>query len=422
VSTRESLRSVVASLEWEGDVAVQLSPQIRMRAKKALGEGALRWIAGIVERTVEELLSDKDADLLAPWQELRTYGQTTLVDLLYELTSIDTDAPSEPRVDEAHFDDIVIRAVPLERMLHTGTTLFRHCVSGLVSHAFAVDAGADVVEVIVADGAKFSDRWSQLYAQRYLAERWRMIDSHHARARAAIESLVSGQPIDAETQRWLGVPLDDWHIGCVIGALPGAALDNRLVDRFAASFARAIRMDTTTRYESANGVVWLWCTGSRRPDIPAADSLGTPASLVVGYGRPHMGSKGFRRTHLEAGDAHRIAQAHGEARTVSFTDVALVATLSNDAERAAWFVADELGELNGSESDLTELRDTLQAFYAARMRVAPTAEQLFVHRNTLISRLTRIERLLGHSVAERTAETQAALLLRKYVLFGDSQD
>jgi DNA-binding PucR family transcriptional regulator len=57
------------------------------------------------------------------------------------------------------------------------------------------------------------------------------------------------------------------------------------------------------------------------------------------------------------------------------------------------------------------LRATLRAFFATRMRVAPTAELLFLHRNTLISRLDRVERLLGHRVSERTAEVQAALLL-----------
>jgi hypothetical protein len=412
----------VAGLDWDDDVAVALPPQVRVQVKKAWGDGALRWIAGVVEITVAQLLSDDDADLLAPWQELRTYGQVALVDLLQELTAPIAQVPAEPRVDEAHFDDVVIRAVPLERMLHTGTTLFRHCVSGLVSRAFTVGAGSDVIELIVAEGAKFSDRWSQLYAQRYLTERWRMIDSQHARTRAAIESLVSGQPSDPETQRWLSVPLGEWHIGCVVGALPGAALDNRLVDRFASSFARTTGMAATTRYESANGKVWLWCTGPRVPEVPAADTVDAHASLVIGYGRPHLGSRGFRRTHIEAGDAYRIAQACGGPSVASFTDVALVATLSNDAERAAWFVADELGALNASEPELAELRDTLQAFYAARMRVAPAAEQLFVHRNTLISRLARIEKLLGHSVAERTAETQAALLLRKYVPLADEQE
>lgn len=58
---------------------------------------------------------------------------------------------------------------------------------------------------------------------------------------------------------------------------------------------------------------------------------------------------------------------------------------------------------------MVENRNTLRAFFAAKMRIAPAAENLFVHRNTLIHRLGRIEEMLGHPVGERSAEVQAAL-------------
>ena len=60
---------------------------------------------------------------------------------------------------------------------------------------------------------------------------------------------------------------------------------------------------------------------------------------------------------------------------------------------------------------MTDMRNTLRTFFDTRMRIAPAAERLFLHRNTLINRLERIQSLLGHSVTERTAETQAALVL-----------
>jgi len=57
------------------------------------------------------------------------------------------------------------------------------------------------------------------------------------------------------------------------------------------------------------------------------------------------------------------------------------------------------------------MRNTLRTFFDTRMRIAPTAQRLFLHRNTLINRLERIQAVLGHAVAERPAETQAALVL-----------
>jgi DNA-binding PucR family transcriptional regulator len=131
--------------------------------------------------------------------------------------------------------------------------------------------------------------------------------------------------------------------------------------------------------------------------------------LVVGIGGIHEGSAGLRRTHLEAMDAAMALRNFGVSAAAGIDDVGLVAVFGNDTERATWFVERELKELAGDDAQTGELRDTLRAFYAARMRVAPAAEHLFLHRNTLINRLGRVEALLGHSVAERTAEVQAAL-------------
>ena len=61
-----------------------------------------------------------------------------------------------------------------------------------------------------------------------------------------------------------------------------------------------------------------------------------------------------------------------------------------------------------------ELRNTLRAFFATRMRIATAAERLLVHRNTLIHRLDRIEKLVGHPLSERTAEVQESLMIAEH--------
>ncbi len=147
--------------------------------------------------------------------------------------------------------------------------------------------------------------------------------------------------------------------------------------------------------------------------MPAVDvaALRLSPSLVVGIGEPHQGVDGFRRTHLEANEALRVSDPQGGAHVWRYRDVSLAARLTQDRERARWFVESELGELATEAPLMNELRETLRVYYGARMRVAPAAEALFVHRNTLSDRLDRIEQFLGHPVDERTAETQAALLL-----------
>lgn len=59
-----------------------------------------------------------------------------------------------------------------------------------------------------------------------------------------------------------------------------------------------------------------------------------------------------------------------------------------------------------------ELRETVRVFFDTRMRIAPAADRLFIHRNTLVIRLEKAERLMGHRLIERTTATQAALEVR----------
>ena len=135
------------------------------------------------------------------------------------------------------------------------------------------------------------------------------------------------------------------------------------------------------------------------------------APLLVGIGEPHPGAVGFRRTFLEASDALGLAASLGDNGGVSYGDAALAIVLSRDEQRARWFVEHELRDLATDSPEMADMRNTLRTFFDTRMRIAPAAERLFLHRNTLINRLERIQAVLGHSVAERSAETQAALVL-----------
>ena len=133
--------------------------------------------------------------------------------------------------------------------------------------------------------------------------------------------------------------------------------------------------------------------------------------MLVGIGEPHSGTDGFRRTFIEASDALRLAVRSGANGGISYGDAALAIVLSRDEERARWFVERELRDLAADSPEMGDMRNTLRTFFDTRMRIAPAAERLFVHRNTLINRLERIQAILGHGVAERSAETQAALVL-----------
>lgn len=414
MSSRSVVRDVVATLDWADPPTFSPGADDLGDAATDLGDGPLRWVAGIVELGIADLLDGPDADVLAPWEELRPFVRAHLLDVLRGLTSGDGPESVRLAVFDPAFADVFARDVPLKRVLDTVATFHNRCLTALVEHAVRGGSDGEVIAAIVRGVTHVTNQWTQSHAERYLAESRRRIDSTHARTRAMVEALLAGDTVEPSAARALGVTLDGWHVGCVAAALPGRAMDARSVDDVAAAFVAATRTTSALRYETSTGQVWLWSSGARVPRCPAPDELAAVAPLVVGIGRPHEGPAGLRRTHVEAADAVRVARTSGASRvsrTVAIDDVGLVAMLTADAERARWFVDRELAGLAGDDEQSGDLRDTLRAFYAARMRVAPAAERLFLHRNTLINRLDRVEALLGHSVAERTAEVQAALLL-----------
>jgi DNA-binding PucR family transcriptional regulator len=74
----------------------------------------------------------------------------------------------------------------------------------------------------------------------------------------------------------------------------------------------------------------------------------------------------------------------------------------------------ELGPLAGpAAARHRHLRDTLEAWFAARENVSATATALEIAPRTVSYRLRRTEALLGHPIAARRAELEAALRLER---------
>jgi hypothetical protein len=354
------------------------------------------WVERAVDHGLADVLAAADADRLAPYEVIRPLAEQSLRNVLRRL--VGEDAEPDRSAAQTLARDIVARDVDLHQVTTLLRTLQHDWLRELAEHAVAQGAAA-VVPDVARELTASVDGWVETFVEAVLDERRRRLDTGHVRARAVVEAVVAGEPVDVESgSALLGVPLDGPHVACVVAARAGAALTEPAVRAVVRSLVGPV-----LRYETATGQVWLWASATR------GDPTG-PDPVQVGLGGPHDGVAGMRRAHLEAREALRVGALTGSPVT-AYADVALAALLSQDEERARWYVAAELGAL--AAPDAADLRDTLRAFFGTRMRVAPAAEQLFVHRNTFINRLERIERLLGHPVAERTAEVQAALLLHE---------
>ena len=421
MSTEAVMAKVISSLDWKGDLGpTPLAADEADRLRSRIGEGATRWVGGAVEQALAALETQID-DSLAPWHIFRTFGRHVLTAALLRLAGEDELPAEKDAIDRVLAEDSVARDIPLSVVIRALRTAQREWLSLLIDAAIGLGPeGIRVIPALATSLTETMDAWIGAATEAVAEERQRVYLVEQVRVRSAIESLVMPEPVDVEAAtRLLGVPLAGWHLGCAIGASPGIAVERRVLDGIVYVFGREVGSERMLRYETSAGTVHLWVTTDQRPRIPRVDDLRVPAPLLVGIGEPHPGVEGFRRTFLEASDSLALAASLGGNGGVSYIDAALAILLSRDEERARWFVERELRDLAGDSPEMADMRNTLRTFFDTRMRIAPAADRLFLHRNTLINRLERIQSLLGHSVTQRTAETQAALVLAE--LFASRQ-
>ena len=112
-------------------------------------------------------------------------------------------------------------------------------------------------------------------------------------------------------------------------------------------------------------------------------------------GRPHAGPEGIGRSLAEAGDAARLAEGRPESGHFLHVDrlglaqLLLAWTRTDTFQPAARSLLEPLGDASG------ELLATLSAYLDAESSLTETAAVLGVHRNTVASRIARIESALA---------------------------
>ncbi|MEV0685327.1 helix-turn-helix domain-containing protein [Nocardia sp. NPDC050378] len=170
------------------------------------------------------------------------------------------------------------------------------------------------------------------------------------------------------------------------------------------------------------GLVTLWAWGNSTGPLDVR-RLPQSSGLKIAVGRPGYGPAGFRRTHEQALEVHRITQLRREPgdSICSYDDVSLLSLLMKEPAKAAEFAAFELGDLIKDDAKTADLRLTLST-YLENHSPNVTAAKLHIARNTVTYRLRRASEILGRSLDERPLETWTALLLHDYTLERPSLD
>jgi DNA-binding PucR family transcriptional regulator len=321
--------------------------------------------------------------------------------------------------------DVPPAAIDVARDLIRHGVEFQHLLTGYRSAQnvgcrrwllAAAEAAPPPDVIVVADFGLVSiynwvDGALELIHRQIERERDDLMGGVLSRRLETVTLIVDGAPIREDTARQrLGYDLSAWHTGMVLWS---ASPDHEqgLLEKGARLVALAAGLRPPLILPATATTTWVWFGSSHRLDVNLlreAMAQAPPEVLgTAGSSRPRMA--GFRRTHREAVAARRVAERNpGRERFTAYDDVRIAVLASLDEEAAGEFISDTLGELANAEA---ELRETLRVYLQEDANTARAAARLFTHRNTVLNRLERAERLLPQSLSGRHLHVGLALEL-----------
>ena len=159
--------------------------------------------------------------------------------------------------------------------------------------------------------------------------------------------------------------------------------------------------------------------GLARQLCDALDEVFDADGVVVAVGAPKEGASALKDALDGAIRVLTLARRRGLKGTVAGDDVVVPALLASAPD-----IAGELSQMLGplSREDLRsrgELVHTLRTYLAEGLSVHRTAQTLVVHRNTVRSRLKRIETLVGGDISALKLPLELALLATDLDAEGD---
>lgn len=276
--------------------------------------------------------------------------------------------------------------------------IFEHVIDDVATGGYEdVRRPADVLRGAAHQLYRYIDRVSPLVAREYADERDRLHGTPRLHELRRVQAVLAGQPA-------LGLdhPMDGPHVAIVASGDADADI-RRIADHLGSPCLAVL--------ERSGDRTWGWVHAHDAREV-ASRLRREGLADHVGVGGPCAGLAGFRLAHRQALVAWQVADARGGG-VVAAQDAMVEALALGDQDLARELVRAELGSLAGPDERSVRLRTTLGVWFAARESVTATAAALQIAPRTVTYRLRRAESLLGHEIAERRAELEAALRLQR---------
>lgn len=285
-----------------------------------------------------------------------------------------------------------------------GWQIWMHTVFGLTSDAEEL---RELFEVSFRSISAFLDATSDGIAAQIRQEREDLLRGSQAERREVTALILDGAPISrSRAESRLGYALNRSHTGAVIWSdEPDGDLSQ--LDRLADAFGHAAGFSRPLTVTASAASRWVWVSDAAPDAERVHRAVGSTPGTRIAIGTAAKGIEGFRRTHLEALTTQRMVAGLGSQQRVAFfAEVQLIALITQNPDAADDFIKNTLGDL---ESASPELQHTVLTFINEQCSVVRTTKRLFTHRNTLLRRLDRAQRLLPRPLEHSSVHVAVAL-------------
>ncbi len=146
--------------------------------------------------------------------------------------------------------------------------------------------------------------------------------------------------------------------------------------------------------------------------------------VYVGIGTPVKSINDIAHSYSESRLALEIGRVFdGDKYILSYGELGIGRLIYQLPSKLCELFLDEIFQKEGLEVLDDETLQTIDKFFENNLNVSETSRQLFVHRNTLVYRLDKIERLTGLDLRkfDDAVVFKVAVLVRKYLLTNPSK-